>query len=72
MKPIGTKSVREAALLLETSERRVLEMIAEKQIRAINTSNGKKRPRWAILIESIESFGRKEKTPPSLNVPQHV
>ena len=71
MNPPGTMTVREAALKMKTSERRICELIAEKKLQVINTSRGAKKPRWAILIESVESFGRKPSVP-AVNVPRHV
>jgi len=56
MKLPGTKSVREAALVLETSDRRILDMIDAGELRPINTSPGKHRPRWAIPDDQIESL----------------
>jgi hypothetical protein len=72
MKPPNTLSVLETAVKLKTSERSVLAMIANGEIQAINNSKGKKRPRWAILQESIESLGRKPQEPAKINVPRHV
>lgn len=75
MKPPNTSSVLEAAVKLQTSERAILEMIAEDKFKppAINTSRGKQRPRWAIPNEAIDAIGRPAPTlPPPLNIPQHV
>lgn len=72
MKPPGTMTVREAAIAMETSERRILELIAEGKLSTINTSKGKTRPRWAILNESVESFAKPKPLPPRVKVPQHV
>jgi hypothetical protein len=75
MKPPNTSSVLEAAVRLKTSERAILEMIAEGKFKPepINTSKGKQRPRWSIPNEAIESIGRPVPTlPPQINIPQHV
>lgn len=62
MRPTNTKTVRETALLLKTSERRVFQLIESKQLEAINTSSGKVRPRWAIPISAIKQFGKSNAT----------
>lgn len=73
MKPPNTSSVLEAAVKLQTSERAILEMIAEGKLTAINTSKGKQRPRWSIPNEAIDAIGRPAPTlPPQINIPQHV
>jgi hypothetical protein len=76
MKPPNTSSVLEAAVKLKTSERAILEMIADGKFKpdAINTSKGKQRPRWSIPNEAIEAIGRPVTTlPPQLkNITQHV
>lgn len=76
MKPPNTSSVLEAAVKLKTSERAILEMIAEGKFKpnAINTSKGKQRPRWSIPNEAIEAIGRPPASlPPEIkNIPQHV
>lgn len=56
----GTKSVREVAVLLETSDSRVLEMIQEGKFKPINTSRGSVRPRWAIPTEQVEALKQPE------------
>lgn len=51
----NSKTVREVALLLKTSEKRVRQLIESKQL-ARNISQGKKQPRWAILDEYIDEY----------------
>lgn len=58
MKIPGTKTVKEAAVALGTSDSRILEMIAEKKLEAINTSKGSLRPRWAIPDEQITALSK--------------
>jgi hypothetical protein len=52
----NTKTVRETAVVMETSERNILRLINDKQLDAINVSNGSQRPRWLVPIEAIEKF----------------
>ena len=59
----GSKSVLEVAVALKTSQRRVLQLINEKQLRARNVSQGTKRPRWCILDEDLEAFRRGSEVP---------
>jgi hypothetical protein len=62
----------EAAVLLKTSVQRVLDLIAEQKIEAINTSKGKIRPRWAIPQEQIDSLAKPKQHSPIVNVKRHV
>lgn len=62
----------EAAVRLNTSVKRVLEMIATGELKAINTSKGRVRPRWAIPEESITALSKPVAVAPVLKVPQHV
>lgn len=52
----NTKTVRETAVILETSERNILALIRDQKIDAMNIGNGTKRPRWLISNEAIEKF----------------
>jgi len=58
MKLPKTKTVKEAAVALGTSDTRILQMIAEKKLSPINTSNGTRRPRWAIPDEQIDALSK--------------
>jgi len=58
----NTKSVLEAAAALKTSQVRILQMIREKKLDAINVGNGKSRPRWAIPDAAIEALSAKPQT----------
>ena len=51
------------SLLLKTSERRVLQLIDSKQLKARNISQGMKKPRWAILDEHLEEFRKGSSVP---------
>jgi hypothetical protein len=62
----------EAAVKLETSVKRVLEMIAEKKLDPINTSKGKLRPRWAIPQEQIDALATPKQVAPVVKVKKHV
>lgn len=72
MKIPNTLTVLEAAVALETSQQRVLQLIAEGTLKPINTSKGKLRPRWAIPREQIDAMAQPVKLAPILNVPQHI
>jgi hypothetical protein len=52
----NTKTVRETAVILETSERNVLALIRDQKIDAMNVGNGSVRPRWLIPDEAIQKF----------------
>jgi excisionase family DNA binding protein len=68
----NTLSPIEAAVKLNTSVKRVLELIAEKKLEAINTGKGKVRPRWAIPQEQIDALAKPKQVSPVVNVKRHV
>lgn len=76
MRPPNTSTVLEAAVKLKTSQQTILGMIAGNEFNppAINIGNGKKRPRWAIPNEAIESVGKPapEGPQPVKGIRQHV
>jgi hypothetical protein len=67
----NSKSVREVAMILKVSERRVLELIRTTELTATNTSRGSKQPRWRILDEDLAAFGRKDRQQ-TKKVPNYV
>lgn len=66
----GSKTVLEVALMLKTSKARVLQLIKDKQLKAINISEGLIRPRWAIMDEHIEEYVNRYRG--SVEVPEVV
>lgn len=50
------KNVLEAAVAMETTQQRILSLIKEGSLAAVNVGKGSVRPRWMIPNEAIEKF----------------
>lgn len=50
------KNVLEAAVAMETTQQRILSLIKEGTLAAVNVGKGSMRPRWMIPNEAIEKF----------------
>lgn len=59
-------------MALQTSEKRIGEMIGSEQIKPINTSKGKLRPRWAIPQEQIDALAKPKQVAPVVKVKKHI
>ena len=55
----------EAADLLRCGKQKIRDLINAGHLEAVNTSMGKRRPRWVIPTESIEAFRQSRQAAPA-------